>query len=110
MIRKYNFDYEEGKYILKYSNPYTTEAPFVISADNMQFDTKKFYMYVFKDVKKKLNIEIQNNLQPDIVGLDIVKKGERVFGVIVDLCREITKRINEECFGEICETQQDLEI
>ena len=88
MTRKYNFDYEKGKYILKYSNPNATEEPFEISTDNMQFDTKKFYMYVFSDVKEKLNIEIQNSIQSDIVGQDIAKKGERVYKVIDDLCRE----------------------
>lgn len=98
MTKKYNFNYTDGNYILQYNNPNDTREPFEISADDMQFDTKKFYLYVFSDVKEKITIEIQNNIQQDTVGLDVAKKGERVYKVIDDLCKVITERLNAECF------------
>ena len=100
MTKKYDFNYEDGKYVLKYSNPNITDEPFEICADNMQFDTKKFYVYIFSDIKEKLDVEIQNSISLEKVGADVAKKGERVFKVIDDLCKEITNRINVECFGE----------
>lgn len=101
MIKKYNFHYNAGKYILQYNNPNAIDEPFEISADNMQFDTKKFYMYIFSDVKEEIHIEIENNINTDNQERDVVKKGERVYKVIDDLCKEITNRLNKECFGEI---------
>ena len=100
MTKKYDFNYENGKYILKNNNPNITTEPFQICADNMQFDTKKFYMYVFSDIKESLNIEIHNNIELEKVGQDVAKKGERVYKVIEDLCKEIASKINVECFGE----------
>ena len=79
-------------------NPSKTDEPFVISAKDMQFDTKKFYLYVFSDVKEQLTIEIQNNIQAEQVGREVAKKGERVYKVIDDLCKEIISRINKDCF------------
>lgn len=58
-------------------------------------------MYVFSDVKEQLTIEIQNNIHTDEVGREVAKKGERVYKVIDDLCKEIMRRINKECFLEI---------
>lgn len=101
MTKKYDFNYEEGRYILQYNNPNSKEEPFVIDTEDMQFDTKKFYMYIFSDVKEQINIEIINNIKMDIVSPEIAKKGERVYKVIDDLCKEITKRINSECFLEV---------
>ena len=98
MTKKYSFDYEEEKYILRNTNPSKTDEPFVISAKDMQFDTKKFYLYVFSDVKEQLTIEIQNNIQAEQVGREVAKKGERVYKVIDDLCKEIISRINKDCF------------
>lgn len=101
MTRKYNFYYEDGKYVLQYSNPNTSGEPFEISADDMQFDTRKFYLCMFSDVKENINIEIENKIQIDELEQNIVKKGERVYRVIDDLCKEITNKLNTECFGEV---------
>lgn len=101
MTRKYSFIYKEGKYILQYSNPNATDAPFEINADSMYFDLKNFYLYIFSDVKEKMDIEIKNDIQSDGLEPEVLKKGERVYTVIADLCKEITCRINKECFGEV---------
>lgn len=107
MTRRYNFDYQEEKYILKDTNPNKTDEPFIIDAKDMQFDTRMFYTYIFSDVKEQINIEIQNNIQADVVGTDVAKKGERVYRVINDLCKEITSRINKECFCDVGENEQN---
>lgn len=101
MTRKYDFYYEQGKYVLKYNNPNATGEPFEISMDDMQFDTKWFYMYMFSDVKETINIVIENGLREAELDKEVFKKGERVYRVIEDLCREITNRLNAECIGSI---------
>ena len=100
MIKKYDFYYEEGKYVLKFKNPNATEQPFEINMDDMQFDTKRFYMYMFSDVKESISIVIKNGINVDELDKDVAKKGERVYRVIEDLCTEITNKINKECFGD----------
>ena len=100
MIRNYDFYYEEGKYVLKYKNPSATEQPFEISMDDMQFDTKRFYMYMFSNVKERISIVIENGINVAELDKDVAKKGERVYKVIEDLCKEITNKINKECFGD----------
>ena len=42
MTRKYIFDYEEEKYILRKTNPSKMDEPFVLSKKDMRFDTKKY--------------------------------------------------------------------
>lgn len=99
MTKRYQFSYQDGSYVLKYTNPNDNTEPFFISAENMQFDTKKFYEYVFSDIKEITTIMISNDISSVVEDASIIKKGDRVYQVINDLCQEIVKKINVECFG-----------
>lgn len=99
MTKRYQFSYQDGSYVLKYTNPNDNTEPFFICAENMQFDTKKFYEYVFSDIKEITTIMISNDISSVVEDASIIKKGDRVYQVINDLCQEIVKKINVECFG-----------
>ena len=99
MTKRYQFSYQDGSYILKYTNPNDNTEPFFISAENMQFDTKKFYEYVFSDIRENTNIIIEDDVANGVEDASLIKKGIRVYQVINDLCQEIVKKINVECFG-----------
>ncbi len=101
MTKKYELYYKDGNYILQYSNPNDPNDPFAINEDNMQFDVKKFYIYIFKDVNESIKIEIVNNISQNAEDLSIIKKGERIYNVIKELCEEITNKLNEECFIDL---------
>lgn len=104
MTKKYELHYKNGNYILQYSNPNDLNDPFAINEDNMQFNVKNFYMYIFKDVNELIKIEIENKISQNTEDLSIIKKGERIYSIIKELCEEITNRLNEECF---CKLNQD---
>lgn len=99
MTKTYKFNYEQGKYTLMYSNPKARkEDAFTIDGDSMEFDTKKFYEYVFQDVKEKLDLKIINEMDESIVGDKIWKKGGRVYNIIQEMCEQIVQKMNEQCF------------
>lgn len=101
MTKTYKFNFIDGNYVLQYSKPDATEPPFLIDAESMQFDTKKFYQYIFSDVKEVIEIVVDNQMNQNTLDPAIWKKGERVYRVISDLCSEISQKINVECFN-IC--------
>ena len=98
MTKTYKFNYNEGDYVLMYSNPNEKDNPFSISEDTMQFDTKHFYEYVFQDVKEKLDLKIVNEMDENVLDPKVYKKGLRVYKTIEELCDQITKEINKKCF------------
>lgn len=98
MTKTYRFNYEEGNYVLIYSNPEEKGNPFLINENTMQFDTKHFYEYVFQDVKEKLDLKIVNKMDESKLDSKTYKKGLRVYKTIEELCNMITEEINVKCF------------
>ena len=60
MKKTLNFKSDETKYILENTNPNEKREPFTIEKDTMEFDTVKFYEYVFSDIDKGLDIMVDN--------------------------------------------------
>lgn len=87
------------KYILTYSQPGKEGEPFSIDEQKMEFDTTKFYQYVFQDVHDVVEIKIVNEMKEEDMESKKYKKGLRVLSTIEDLCTEICKGINEKCFN-----------
>ena len=50
MKKTLNFKSDETKYILENTNPNEKREPFTIEKDTMEFDTVKFYEYVFSQI------------------------------------------------------------
>lgn len=98
MTKTYKFNYIDEKYTLTYSQPGKEGDPFAIDEEKMEFDTTKFYQYVFQDVNDVINIKIDNEMNDDDIDRKQYKKGMRVLNTIEDLCKEICEGINEECF------------
>lgn len=56
--KTFEFKVDEEKYSLVNTNPNEKQEAFTISKKEMQFDTNKFYQYVFSDINKEMEIEI----------------------------------------------------
>lgn len=91
MKKTFNLTYEEKKYILKNTNPNDEREAFVIYEENMQFDTNKFYEYVFADVQSRVGIEIKCEELEN--GNGILK---RVYETICEICDGVLEEYNKE--------------
>lgn len=101
MTKAYKFNYMDGKYTLIYSQPGKEKNSFVVDEQKMEFDTMKFYQYVFNDVNDVIDIKIVNEMNKEDIDEKKYKKGIRVLSTIEELCTEICKGINEKCFNII---------
>ena len=61
----------------------------------MQFDTNKFYQYVFADIEAEMEIEILDTTN------DQDKAAKRVYNIISEITSEVMKKMNEKCFTEL---------
>ena len=50
MKRTFEFEQNNDKYTLKNTAPHEKKDPFEIDKSKKEFDTKKFYQYVFSDI------------------------------------------------------------
>lgn len=98
MTKTYKFNYCDGEFLLTYSQPGKEGTSFSIKEETMEFNTTKFYEYVFQDVYSIVEIKVNNEMVQDKIDVHTYKKGLRVYQTIVDLCAEISKGINEKCF------------
>lgn len=94
MKKTFDFKAEEEKYILKNKNPNDKRDAFEISKNEMQFDTNKFYQYVFSDINDKMEIEIIDN--SDISD----KAAKRVYNTISEIAGGVIERMNKKCFED----------
>lgn len=94
MKKTFDFKVEEEKYILKNKNPNDKRDAFEISKNEMQFDTNKFYQYVFADINDKMEIEIIDN--SDISD----KAAKRVYNTISEIASGVIERMNKKCFED----------
>lgn len=58
MKKIYEFRTDEEKYMIVNMNPNEKKEAFEINKKEMQFDTNKFYQYVFADIEAEMEIEI----------------------------------------------------
>ena len=101
MTKNYKFNYADGNYTLTYSNPAEKRDAFCVNEETMQFDTKYFYEYVFKDVNEKIIIQIDNVMDENAMDKNTYKRGLRVYSTIDELCKQIVDGINTKCFGVV---------
>jgi len=91
MKKTFNFTSDGTNYILKDINPNKENQLFTIEIASLKFDTSQFYMYVFSDVKSKIEIEINNLIE------DTSDKGaKRVYETINEICQGVVKILNEK--------------
>lgn len=81
------------EYVLVNTNPNEKRDPFRIDKNTMQFDTTKFYEYVFEDIDEELDIKV-NNLIPETD-----KLGQRTFLTIVEICDGVNDKMKEKIFN-----------
>lgn len=90
MKKTYEFKVEAEKFILVNTNPNDKGEPFSIDKKEMQFDTNKFYQYVFSDITTE--IEIVNKADSDD------KLAKRLYETISEISSGVMKKLNEKCF------------
>lgn len=66
-----------------------------IKGKKQQFDTNKFYQYVFADIEAEMEIEILDTTN------DQDKAAKRVYNIISEITSEVMKKMNEKCFTEL---------
>lgn len=96
MKRIYSLTYEEGKFILKNTNPNEKKEPFVINEADMEFDTFKFYEYVFSDIEEGTEIEIKV--------VDLVEKNnimKRIYATIDEICSGVIREMQKNMMQEV---------
>ena len=82
---------DDEKYILTSTNPNEQKEPFVISKNEMQFNTNSFYEYVFSDITVEMEVEIIDKSREDD------KAAKRVYSIISEILNEIgISRFNED--------------
>ena len=95
MKKIYEFRTDEEKYMIVNMNPNEKKEAFEINKKEMQFDTNKFYQYVFADIEAEMEIEILDTTN------DQDKAAKRVYNLISEITSEVMKKMNEKCFTEL---------
>lgn len=93
MKKTYKFNYEDGKYIFRYTQPDNTEDPLIIDELKMELDTQKFYYIFFHDIDDAIDIVFENVMDQENIDSQIYKRGNRIFSTVVDLYNDIHKEI-----------------
>ena len=92
MKKIFNFKQDENMYILENTNPGETKTSFVIDKEVLEFDSEKFYEYVFSDIEDVMEIEIINSV---VDAND--RAAKRVYDTIHEICQGVIEKMNEEC-------------
>lgn len=92
MKKTYEFKVEAEKFILVNTNPNDKGEPFTIDKKEIQFDTNKFYKYVFSDVTTEMEIEIVDKSDSDD------KLAKRLYETISEISSGVMKKLNEKYF------------
>lgn len=87
MKKTYEFKVEAEKFILVNTNPNDKGEPFTIDKKEIQFDTNKFYQYVFSDVTTEMEIEIVDKSDSDD------KLAKRLYETISEISSGVMKKI-----------------
>lgn len=94
MKKTFEFIVEEDKFMVVNTNPNEKKEAFEIDKREMQFDTNKFYQYVFSDVTEKMEIEIVDRSD------DGDKLAKRLYETILEISHGVVKKMNEKCFAD----------
>lgn len=94
MKKTYEFKVEAEKFILVNTNPNDKWEPFTIDKKEIQFDTNKFYQYVFSDVTTEMEIEIVDKSDSDD------KLAKRLYETISEISSGVMKKIEWKMFYE----------
>lgn len=93
MKKTLNFKSDDVMYILEDINPNEKREPFTIDKDTMEFNTTRFYDYVFSDIDKELDIKVNNTVS------EFDKVGQRTYSTIVEICDGVIAKMKEKCFS-----------
>lgn len=89
MKRIFEFLANEKEYILMNNNPNSEKEVFVIKKEDMKFDTKRFYEYVFSDLKENTEVEFINKADEND------KAARRVYGIMSEIKNGALEKIKE---------------
>lgn len=95
MKKTYEFKVDSEKFILVNTNPNDKGEAFTIDKKEMQFDTNKFYQYVFSDITSEMEIEIVDKSDSDD------KLAKRLYETISEISSGVMKKLNEKCFSDL---------
>lgn len=90
MKKTYEFKTNEEKYMIVNTNPNETKEAFEINKKEMQFDTNKFYQYIFADIETEMEIEILDRTDNQD------KAAKRVYNIVSEIVSEVMKKMNEK--------------
>lgn len=95
MKKTYEFKVDDEKFILVNTNPNDKGEAFVIGKKEMQFDTNRFYHYVFSDITTEMEIEIVDKSDSND------KLAKRLYETISEISIGVMKKLNEKCFSDL---------
>lgn len=95
MKKTYEFKVDDEKFILVNTNPNDKGEAFVIDKKEMQFDTNRFYHYVFSDITTEMEIEIVDKSDSND------KLAKRLYETISEISIGVMKKLNEKCFSDL---------
>lgn len=94
MKKTYEFKANDEKFVLVNTNPNDKGEEFTIDKKEMQFDTNKFYQYVFLDIDTEMEIEIIDKSDSND------KLAKRLYATISEITSGVMKKLNEKCFSD----------
>ena len=101
MKKEYNFSYKDNKYLILDKHDNLKEV-FSIDAQKLQFDTRKYYEALFKDVCENIEIVIEYAMsQKEMPDENIKKFAKYIFSTVKSLTEEICNKLNNECFSAV---------
>ena len=89
MKKIFEFKAEREEFELVNMNPNEKQEAFKINKKEMQFDTNKFYQYVFSDITTEMQIDIIDKTD------ESDKLAKRVHSVISEIVSGVMQKLNE---------------
>ena len=96
MKKTFDFYETDKEYVLKSTNPNIKKEPFKIEKENMEFNTKEFYNYVFEDVDNIIEIEIVN--MTETCG---DKYARLTYQTIQEICEGVSEKLNAKLIEQL---------
>lgn len=96
MKKKFEFYIENNNYILKNTNPNEKKLPFIIERESLEFNSGKFYNYVFQDISEQMDIEVVNLVEENSLTKTEYKDAKRIYDSIEQICREVMEQMNNK--------------
>ena len=96
MKKTFDFYENEDKYILKNTNPSEKREPFEIEMATMEFNSEKFYEYVFSDITEKFEIVVNHLIEKKNQEDSEGKEARRMFEIINQICTGVMEEMNKK--------------